>query len=161
MVKVRPLEKTDSKELYRLAFDFLKKEQRGEIVSKKILPLIRYKNYDKHLNEDVAKYLRPSPNKKVLVLEKNGRVIGYIYGRILRRPKMIMEKVGIVEDWFVEKEHRGSGISRLLWKELMEWFRKKKCDCVELDVFPTNKHAIEVYHQLGFIDEKIIMIKKL
>lgn len=160
-VKVRRLRKSDKKQLLMLAEDFFVKNQRGEIVSKKLLKLIKYRNYDKHLREDIKNYMKPDPKKAVLVAEKDGKLIGYIYGRILLKPKMVLGRIGLIEDWFVVKKYRGKGVSMMLWDKLMEWFRKKGCNRLELDVYTTNRHAINVYHKMGFIDKTLSMTKRL
>jgi ribosomal protein S18 acetylase RimI-like enzyme len=162
MVKIRVLQKNDKKELLKLAIEFFKKNQRGKIVSKKLLPLIKYKNYDKHVKEDVKKYMKLNPREAIIfVAEENEKLIGYIYGRILNRPKMIYNRVGIIEDWFVEEKYRNLKIGELLWNKLISWFKMEKCKCLELDVYPTNRKAIDIYHKLGFIDKSLILIKKL
>jgi len=162
MIKIRILRNSDEKQLLKLAIDFFKKNQRGEIVSKKLLPLIQYKNYENHVKEDVKKYMSLDSRKAVIfVAEKDEKLIGYIYGRIQLKPKMILGRIGIVEDWFVIKDYRGKGVGEMLWDRLIEWFKKKKCNRLELDVFPTNKHALNIYHKLGFIDKLIVMTKKL
>ena len=161
MIEVRSLRKADEKQLLRLALDFFKKNQRGEIVSEKLLPLISYKNYDEHVREDVRGYMKTSPKSKIFVAEDKGRLIGYIHGRIINRPKMVLGRVGIVEDWFVEKKYRGKGISRVLWGKLEEWFKVKGCNRLELDAYTTNKHAIDIYHMMGFLDKTMSMTKKL
>ncbi|OGI12653.1 hypothetical protein A3K64_03675 [Candidatus Micrarchaeota archaeon RBG_16_36_9] len=161
MIDIRSLLKEDKKQLLVLAVDFFKKNQRGEIVSKKLLPLIKYKNYDSHLKKDVRKYMELNHKKEaIFVAEEEGILIGYVYGRIVLKPKMVLSRIGIIEDWFVNKEYRGKGVSMMLWNRLMEWFRDKKCDRLELDVYTTNKHAIDVYHKMGFLNKTIVMTKK-
>ena len=49
----------------------------------------------------------------------------------------------------------------MLWDSLMKWFKEKKCNRLELDVYTTNKHAIDVYHNMGFVDRAVSMTKKL
>lgn len=160
MLKIRTLRKEDEKQLLSLAIHFFKNYQRGKIVSKKLLSLIRYKNYDKHLKEDIKEYMKLDQKKAVIfVAEDNKKLVGYIYGRIITRSKMVLNRVGIIEDWFVEEGYRGKKIGEMLWNILIKWFKKKKCNCLELDVYPTNKQAIKIYHKLGFIDKSIVMIK--
>ena len=162
MIKIRNLRKSDEKQLSSLATHFFRDNQRGKIVSKKLLKMIRYKNYDKHLKEDVKGYMKLSRREAVIfVAESNRKLIGYIYGRIVDKPKMVLNKIGIIEDWFVEEEYRDKGIGEMLWGRLVEWFKGKKCNRLELDVYTTNKHAIEIYHRLSFIDKAIIMTKKI
>lgn len=161
MIKIRPLQNKDKKQLLNLAIDFFEKNQRGEIVSKKILPLLSYKNYNRHVKEDVKKYMKDSKKEAIFVAEKDKTLIGYIYGKVVVKPKMVLSRIAIVEDWFVIKKYRGKGISLMLWNRLMKWFKKKKCRRIELDVYTTNKHAIDVYHKMGFLDKTIVMTKKL
>jgi ribosomal protein S18 acetylase RimI-like enzyme len=162
MIKIRKLQKSDEKQLLDLAIQFFKKEQRGKIVSKKLLPLIKYKDYDKHLKEDVKKYMKLDPRRAIIfVAEDDKKLIGYIYGRIDKRPKMVLDKCGIIEDWFVKEKYRGRGIGEMLWDKLMKWFKSKKCNCLKTDAYSTNKLAVNIYHKLGFIDKKIVMLKKL
>jgi GNAT superfamily N-acetyltransferase len=162
MVKIRTIRKNDEKQLLELVTNFLKKYQRSKIVSKKLLSMIKYKDYDEHLREDVKKYMKLNPKKAaVFVADNNGKLIGYIYGRILNKPKMVLSRIGIIEDWFVEDKYRGKGVGEMLWKKLISWFKEKRCNRLELDVFTTNKHAINIYHRLGFIDKLIVMTRKL
>lgn len=162
MIKIRKLRKSDEKQLLDLAFQFFKKEQRGKIVSKKLLPLIEYKDYDKHLKEDVKKYVKLNPRKAIIfVAEDDKKLIGYIYGRVAKRPKMVLDRCGVIEDWFVEEKYRGQGIGEMLWDKLIRWFKNKKCNCLKTDAYPTNKLAVNIYHELGFIDKKIVLMKKL
>jgi len=161
MIKIRRVQRADKERLLKLVTHFLKK-QRRKMVPKKLLPLIRYKNYDEHLREDTEGYVRLNPKEAVLfVAEDNNELIGYIYGRVLNRPKKVFSKVGMVEDWFVEEKYRGRKVGAMLWKKLIEWFKNKGCNCLELDVYPKNKHAVNIYRKLGFIDEVVKMTKKL
>ena len=162
MIKIRTLQKNDEKQLFDLAIHFFKDNQKGEIVSKRLLRLIKYKNYDKHLEEDVKKYMKINKEEAMIfVAVDNGKLIGYIYGRIVKKPKMLLDKFGIIEDWFVEEKYRNKRIGELLWNKLILWFKNKKCNCLELDVYTTNERAIRIYHKMGFIDKSIVMIKKL
>jgi len=162
MIKIRTLRKNDEKQLLDLAIYFFKKEQRGKIASKKLLPLIEYKDYDKHLKEDVKRYMKLNPREAIIfVAEDNKKLIGYIYGRIEKRPIMVLNKCGIIEDWFMKEKYRGKGIGEMLWDKLIRWFKSKKCNCLKTDAYLTNKLAIDIYHKLGFSDEKIAMLRKL
>jgi ribosomal protein S18 acetylase RimI-like enzyme len=162
MIKIRNLRKSDEKQLLRLAINFFKKEQRGKIVSKRLFPLIEYKDYDNHLREDVKDYMNLDPKEAIIfVAEDNGKLIGFIHGKIDQRPKKVLNRVGIIDDWFVEKDYRGKEIGEKLWDKLMKWFKSKRCNCLELDVFTTNKKAIKIYHKLGFIDKVLFMMRKL
>jgi GNAT superfamily N-acetyltransferase len=158
---VRPLRKSDRDQMFSLATNFFKKDHWRDSDLKRLSPMIKYKDYDKHLKEDLRQYMKLNPKKAaIFVVEDNGRLIGYIYGRIERRPKMVLDVLGIIEDYFVEKPYRGKGISDMLWKKMMEWFREKKCKRLDVQTYPGNKHALKLYHKYGFVDKQIVMTKK-
>jgi len=162
MIKIRSLQKSDEKQLSDLTIQFHKKYQRGKIVLRKLLPLIEYKDYEKRLQQDVKKYMKLDPREAIIfVAEDEKELIGYIYGRLEKRSKMVINKCGIIEDWFVKEKYRGKGIGEMLWDKLIRWFKNKKCNCLKTDAYLTNKLAINIYHKLGFIDEKIVMWKRL
>jgi ribosomal protein S18 acetylase RimI-like enzyme len=162
MIKIRTLQKSDGKQLHNLLVDFYKKNQRGEIVSKNLLSLIKYKDYDEVLRKETKRYIRLNTKKAVIfVAEDNRKLIGYIHGQIRNKPGRVLDRVGYIEDWFVKKKYRGKGVGEMLWNELINWFKKRKCNCLETDAYTTNKFAIKVYHKLGFVDKTISMINKL
>jgi len=161
MMEIRPVRKTDKKRLLKMVTHFFKK-QRNTMVPKKLLPIIRYKNYEKHLREDVEAYVRLKPKEAVIFVAEDGdELIGYIYGRVLNRPKKVLSKAGVIEDWFVEENYRGKGIGAMLWRRLIRWFKNKGCACLEINAYTKNKHAINIYRKMGFIENVIEMTKKI
>lgn len=162
MIKIRILKKEDEKQLFNLAIKFLKKYLMEKITSRKLRPLIASKNYDKYLKKDIKRHMKMIPGGEItFVAEDKKKLIGYIYGRIEKRPKKVLDKCGFIEDWFVEEKYRGKKIGEMLYDKLIKWFKKKKCNCLETDTYPTNKLALKIYHKLGFIDKTVIMIKKI
>ncbi len=161
MVLIRRAKKSDKDGLLQLASVFhIGTRMNRNIVSKKLFELIKYRNYKKHIIEDVSNSL--TDNKGIVfVAEQNGQLVGYIYGSVKLQPKKILEKVGYVEDWFMLDGFRHKGIGRKLWAKLMTWFKSKKCDCIELKVYPENEPSKKIYRKLGLIEKDIIMGKKL
>jgi GNAT superfamily N-acetyltransferase len=140
----------------------MKIEQRNQIVSKKLLPLISYWDYDARLRNHANRYVRLNPKKAIIfVAEDKGKLIGYIHGSVMNKPKMVLNKIGTLEDWFVDKEYRGTKIGKRLWEKLLAWFRKKGCKRLETNAYTTNKRAINIYHKLGFMDLVISLTRKL
>jgi GNAT superfamily N-acetyltransferase len=161
MVIIRTLRRTDRDKFFHLATDFFKKDHWRDADLKRLYPMIKYKDYDKHLQEDLRQYMKLDPKKAaIFVAEDNGNLIGYIYGRVEKKPKMVLDMIGTIEDYFVEKPYRGKGISKKLWKRMMKWFREKKCSRLDIQTYPRNKHALDIYHKEGFIDKVIVMTKK-
>lgn len=161
MVVIRKLDRRDHQQLLALALEFFKKNLRAH-VSKKLLPLIEYKNYDKQIRADVQRYMNLKPGEAIIfVAEDQKELIGYIFGRIIKRPQRIKSRIGYIEDWFVKEDYRSKGTGKLLWDTLIDWFRKKRCDALETDSYLSNKRAIDFYHKFGFVDKAIVMIKNI
>lgn len=101
-------------------------------------------------------------NGKFLVMEDQGRILGYIFGEIRddRHPLFKRPKTGELNDIAVLKEHQGKGIASKLWNELQDWFIKKDCEMITLSV-NINNSAQEIYKRWGFEKFYLRMIKKL
>jgi ribosomal protein S18 acetylase RimI-like enzyme len=101
-------------------------------------------------------------NALFLVAEEKGKLIGYIFGQIgeNEHPLFKRPKGGELHDLAVLKTHQGKGISGKLWKELLAWFIKQKCEIITLSV-NSNNQAQEIYKHWGFDVFYLRMIKKL
>ena len=161
MILIRKLARRDYPQLLDLALEFFKSNQRIH-VSKKLSTLIKYKNYDKQIRADVQRYMGLDTNEAIIfVAEDQKKLVVYIFGRIIKRPQRVKRRIGFIEDWFIKNGYRNMGTGKLLWDRLINWFRKKRCDALELDSYPANKKAIALYHKLGFIDKAIVLIKNM
>jgi ribosomal protein S18 acetylase RimI-like enzyme len=101
-------------------------------------------------------------NSLFLVAEEKGKLVGYIFGEIKheKHPLFKKPKTGELNDIAVLKSYRGKGVSSKLWKELLAWFVKQKCEIVNLNV-NVNNQAQEIYKHWGFDTFYLNMIKKL
>jgi ribosomal protein S18 acetylase RimI-like enzyme len=52
----------------------------------------------------------------------------------------------------VKENFRRKGIGKLLFEELLNWFRKRKVKFVEVEVDSRNKIGIEAYKKYGFFE---------
>ena len=86
-------------------------DHRDEVVAKKDLPLIEYRDYERILRDDLDALLRDR-NSHVLVAESQGVAVGYITGRVTMEPRRVLPRRGVVEDWYVLPESRGLGGGR-------------------------------------------------
>ncbi len=161
MVLIRRAKKSDKRQLLGLSREFHNSTRLNRrIVSAKLFQLLArdFKHYHK---EKIAKYTNADEDNATFVAEENGKLIGFIYGRIEEAQKKKLKRIGYVADWFVLEGFRHKGIGRRLWAQLIIWFKLKKCDCIELKVYPDNEPSKKIYRKLGLIEKDIIMGKKL
>jgi ribosomal protein S18 acetylase RimI-like enzyme len=160
-ITIRKLQKQDYDQLLNLVIEFREISYK-EHVSNELLDLIKYKNHLKQIKLDVKRYIRLNPNKATFfVAESERQLIGYIWGNVNQRKGKVLDKIGFIEDWFVKEEYRGKKVGISLWNEMLKWFRKKRCNGIELESFVTNYEAIDIYHKFGFIDRTLRMIRKM
>jgi ribosomal protein S18 acetylase RimI-like enzyme len=161
MVVIRRLQKSDKKRLLVLVNKFFEREHWGKSACKEILPLLSFRSNEKSVKDTVSRYMDSDPKLSVVMVAKiNGRLEGYIRGVIMYKPDMRFRKIGMVDSWFVSKRYRDKGIGKMLWDELDKWFRENECELLELSVHPSNKHAVEIYRAMGFVDKSLSMTKK-
>ena len=101
----------------------------------------------------------------ILFAEENNQPIGVIVGVIEIQEKdnlleCIPTKTGRIQDVYVDEKYRSKGVGKLLMKKLEDYFKKKKCSILKVEVFAPNK-ASSFYPQLGFENRVVDMIKVL
>jgi ribosomal protein S18 acetylase RimI-like enzyme len=103
--------------------------------------------------EDVKAYMdwlwRRDPHG-ILVAKAEGRKVGFVAGDSRWFSKRSGKRVGAVHELVVLPEFRGMGIGRSLMERVMDYFREKGLDTVELWVGDENFRAIEFYKKMGF-----------
>jgi len=104
------------------------------------------KGFRKHLSEIIRKR-----NVKILVAETGNKVVGYFIGTIEKaKPYVVPENIGRISDAFVEERYRKSGIGRMMFDELIRWFKKNKIRYIELSVDSRNETGIKAWQKFGF-----------
>ena len=102
-----------------------------------------------------------SKNKKIFVAEIDGKLVGYVYGKIIRRPKIFCNAyIGWMEGT-VTKKHRRKRIGETLTNELFKWYKKKHIDRVELATDCHNDLGLSAWRKFGFKDYQIRMKKEI
>ena len=96
-------------------------------------------------------------NGKVLVVEKENTIIGYLCGGIQEQEKGIefYRKDGIyaeLENMFIEEKFRNLGIGSKIVKLFIEWCKGKKVDHINVAAHFQNKKALKFYRRYGFND---------
>ena len=85
------------------------------------------------------------------VAEDGEKIAGYALAKITSRPPVSkIQKIGMIDDVYLEKKYRGSGIAKKLLEEFYAWFRKNKIDHVEMSVHIKNKIGRKAWKKYGF-----------
>lgn len=94
------------------------------------------------------------------VAEKNEKVIGFVSGYVVsRNPQMVVERVGKVDNIFVNVDCRSVGVGTRLLETLFEYFHSQGAKYIELSCDYANDRAFKLYKKLGFKEQKVLMLK--
>ena len=91
------------------------------------------------------------PNSLVMVAERSGAVIGYVFADV--EPTNWMElrgPCGVVHDIYVDEAARHQGAGRKLMSAAIAWVRSKGRSQVVLTTKNRNEHARHLFTTLGF-----------
>jgi len=91
------------------------------------------------------------PQHLLVVAEWEGQFLGA--GRLFRGESHTLLRHVAELGLFVLKPYRGHGIGRALLTWMINWASTVGIEKITLDVFATNRPAIHLYHQLGFVEE--------
>jgi RimJ/RimL family protein N-acetyltransferase len=92
-----------------------------------------------------------NPNSKILMAEFNNQIIGLLF--FATNPKKKNSHTGEF-GVSVHPEFQGMRVGRTLVEALLSWARENpKIEKIYLNVFDTNRAAIKLYEDLGFLVE--------
>ncbi|RWZ52304.1 GNAT family N-acetyltransferase [Halobacillus fulvus] len=86
--------------------------------------------------------------QKLLIAEKSGEMIGYIFGTI-ENPGSESE-YGCVREIFVDEFYRREGIGTELCEALMKWMHERGVTGVQLDMLASYPKAELFFESIGF-----------
>jgi len=90
-------------------------------------------------------------NYLILVAQIKDKITGYFIGTISEaKPFLVPQKTGRISDAFVEKDFRKSGIGRMMFDTLLNWFKEHRVKHLELSVDVRNKIGVEAWKKYGF-----------
>lgn len=156
---IRRLQKTDREQLIELLWEFDRYNE-DNLLSAELKPFHEYKNTNAVFERDADEYISKE-EFIVFVAEVDGKLVGYSTAKLSKKPDRVLDKEAYIEDWFVREDYRGQGLGEELFKSLIDEIKKRGCTHIKLDAFVSNKKAIDIYHKSGFIDETIVMYKKV
>jgi ribosomal protein S18 acetylase RimI-like enzyme len=129
------------------------------------LQLDEYYRLRPNLENGSHKYfedLVTSEDSVVFVAEDNGAIIGYLAGKIEERsPVFEVDKRGWIDSAYLLEEYRGQEIGKKLTQRMLEWFKEREIEYVEISVDSRNKLGVKVWSSLGFETWLFVMKKRI
>jgi ribosomal protein S18 acetylase RimI-like enzyme len=104
----------------------------------------------------------PEKDVVVLVAERLGKVVGYVYGGLEPQSwNELREASGFIHDVVVDETSRGKGIAELLVQGAIEWLRAHGAPRVVLWTAEQNAVAQHLFSRIGFRRTMIEMTLEL
>lgn len=136
-----------------------------------LLEHVRDTSQDEYLLRLMDNYIQDSEQwiEKILASDesntyvtKNGGVsIGYVIGTITRPfiKRCAIEKIGLIEHCWVEKEYRMNGLATKLVEAIESWFRENSIQHIDVQYLLGNTEAEIAWEKLGYKPYRIISRK--
>lgn len=107
-----------------------------------------------HLKKRLLKFFaKQRKNQKILVAKTDNKIIGFLNVGIHKSFSYCREKrIGEIYQTYIDKKFRRKGIGKLLFREIFNWFKKRKIKFVEVQVDARNYIAISAYKKYGFFE---------
>lgn len=95
-----------------------------------------------------------------LVVERpSGRHVGFIMGQVVEDPLFAVQRIGYINELYVEPTLRRGGLGRQLVDGFFRWCRGLGLTTVQLNVLVRNPEAVAFWRQLGFADNMLNMAR--
>ncbi|MGC8981453.1 MAG: GNAT family N-acetyltransferase [Minisyncoccia bacterium] len=148
-IKIEEAKKRDFNQIIKLQMglaDFHKKIDSKYYKSGKE----RRKHLEKRLNKFFSKKRK---NQKFFVAKVKDKIIGFLNIGIHKPHFYCRErKIGELGQMYVDKKFRRKRIGELLFKEVKNWFKKRKIKFIEILVDSRNQIGISAYKKYGFFE---------
>ena len=96
----------------------------------------------------------------VIMAVENTKPMGFGIARIRNYPPVFIKQTyGTIEDLAVSSEYRRKGLGELMLNEMLDWFRFRGIDRVELRVASMNTVGYSFWRKHGFTDYMHIMYR--
>ena len=100
--------------------------------------------------QDVLAALLKQRGLRILIAERDGRIVGYLAGKFERRLRGQPRRVGHIVETFVANERRRQGVGLALVAKFLEWLRRKKAEDIKVGYVLGNRMAGSFWTGLGF-----------
>jgi ribosomal protein S18 acetylase RimI-like enzyme len=110
------------------------------------------KEREKQIKKWLKKFfLKKRRNRKILVAKVDGKAAGFFLGSIHNSyPFCKEEKIGEISIAFIDEKFRGQGIGKMLFDEMIKWFKERKMKFVEVTADSRNNIGISAWRKYGF-----------
>jgi len=99
---------------------------------------------------EILAALQKDPAVRILVAEKDGRLLGYLAGKFERRRRGRPRRIGHIMETYVIPESRRTGIALALVVEFLEKLRRQGAEEVKVGYVIGNRAAKSFWERLGF-----------
>jgi len=101
-------------------------------------------------------------NYLILVATAEDKTVAYFLGMITgAKPFLSPEKTGRISDAFVEENYRKSGIGKIMFEQMLQWFKEHQIEHLELSVDVRNEIGVNAWKKYGFEPFMLKMKMKL
>jgi GNAT superfamily N-acetyltransferase len=105
---------------------------------------------ENELRQEVSEMIADVDGRTMLAVVAK-RIVGFAYGKVLRRSTEIHNIVGSIQAIFVEEEYRNRGVGSQLAEELCSFFASQNVEEVTLRYAIGNKEAERFWSSRGFV----------
>ena len=106
---------------------------------------------------DIADFIQQT-DTEVLVTECDSKIVASGYAQIKGdRHYLKHDLQGYLGFMYVDEEHRGKGLNKLLIDALIKWCKDRAVHEIRLAVYQDNPSAIRAYEKVGFKKHLITM----
>ena len=98
---------------------------------------------------------------RIFVAEQAGAVLGHVVVVAGHRDSSTGEGQGWVFDLSIRHDSWGKGLGKLLMEHAEAFIRERGLNAIGLGVTIANQRALRFYREIGYLEERIQMVKKL
>ncbi|MDR0310513.1 MAG: GNAT family N-acetyltransferase [Acidobacteriota bacterium] len=125
-----------------------------------------YFNFDTLSDEVMLNYLEQSVREnsiKIYIAKNNDDVIGFLSGSITHcfLPMSKVGKIGYIDAAYVKKDFRKKGVMTKLEKTMVEYFKSKNLEYVELNALAGNIKGKRFWNEANYVTFREQMRKRI
>lgn len=104
-----------------------------------------------------------SSNSIVLIAENKHQTIGFLNGHLTRpfTSSAIIQRIGYIENCYVDSSSRQSGVGKQLLAEAEEWFKQNSVSYIDLHYMTQNAGAAAAWGKMGFVPYRVAARKTI